>query len=75
MRRDEWFTGRPLRVRELFEERNADVSSSAVGEGPFAIPGGDVSLLTTRLPLPPAYHRHYCRPISSHVDRRAFSRG
>jgi hypothetical protein len=74
MRRDEWFTGRPLHVREPFEERNADVSSSAVGEGPFAIPGGDVSLLTTRLPLPPACHRHYCRPISGHIDRRALSR-
>jgi hypothetical protein len=47
MRRDELFMGRPLCVREPFEEWNADVSSSAVGEGPFAIPGGDVSLLTT----------------------------
>jgi hypothetical protein len=75
MRRDEWFTGRPLHVREPFEERNADVSSSAVGEGPFAIPGGGVSLLTTRLPLPPACHRHYCRPISGHIDCRALSRG
>jgi hypothetical protein len=74
MRWDEWFTGRPLRVRKPFEERNADASSSAVGGGPFAIPGGGVSLLTTRLPLPPACHRHYCRPISSHIDRRALSR-
>jgi hypothetical protein len=47
MQRDEWFTGRPLRVSKPFEERNADMSSSAVGEGPFAIPGWDVSLLTT----------------------------
>jgi hypothetical protein len=75
MRQNEWFTGRPLRVREPFEERNADVSSSAVGEGPFAILGGDVSLLTTRLPLLLACHRHYCRPISSHIDHRALSRG
>jgi hypothetical protein len=67
--------GRPLCVREPFEEWNADVSSSAVGEGPFAIPGGDVSLLTTRLPLPPICHRHYCRPISGHIDRHALSRG
>jgi hypothetical protein len=36
MRQDEWFTGRPLCVREPFEEWNA--SSSAVGVGPFAIP-------------------------------------
>jgi hypothetical protein len=36
-----------LCVREPFEERNTDAPSSTVGEGPFAIPGGDVSLLTT----------------------------
>jgi hypothetical protein len=75
MRRDEWFTGRPLRVREPFEEQNTDVSSSAVGEGPFAIPGGGVSLLTTRLPPPPACHRHHCQPISGRIDRHALSRG
>jgi hypothetical protein len=67
--------GRPLRVREPFEEQNADMSSSVMGEGPFAVIGGDVSLLMTRLPLPPAYHRHYCRPISGHIDRHALSRG
>jgi hypothetical protein len=64
-----------LRVCEPFEERNADVSSSVVGEGPFAIPGGGVSLLTTRLPLPPACHCHYCQPIFGRIDRRALSRG
>jgi hypothetical protein len=75
MRWDDWFTGRPLRVREPFEGWNTNTSSSTVGEGPFTIPGGDVSLLTTRLPLPPACHRHYCQPISSHIDRRTLSRG
>jgi hypothetical protein len=75
MRRDEWFMGRPLCVREPFEERNADVSSSAVGDSLFAVPGGDVSLLTTRLPLSPACHRHYCRSISGRIDCRALSRG
>ena len=28
MRRDEWFTGQPLRVREPFEERNTGAPSS-----------------------------------------------
>jgi hypothetical protein len=28
MRRDEWFTGQPLRVRESFEERNTGALSS-----------------------------------------------
>jgi hypothetical protein len=28
MRRDEWFAGQPLRVRESFEERNTGVPSS-----------------------------------------------
>jgi hypothetical protein len=34
-----------------------------------------MSLLTTLLLLLPAYHRHYYRPISGRIDRRAFSRG
>jgi hypothetical protein len=33
MRRDEWFTGRPLRVRGPFEERNTGASSSRRGRG------------------------------------------
>jgi hypothetical protein len=34
-----------------------------------------VSLQTTLPQLPPACHRHYCRPTFGHIDRRAFSRG
>jgi hypothetical protein len=33
MRRDEWFAGQPLRVREPFEERNMGVLSSRHGRG------------------------------------------
>jgi hypothetical protein len=33
MRRDEWFAGRPLCVREPFEERNTGASSSRRGRG------------------------------------------
>jgi hypothetical protein len=47
----------------------------AVGEGSPAALGGDVSLQTIGLLLPPACHRHYCRPTFGHIDRRAFSRG
>jgi hypothetical protein len=47
MRRDEWLAGRPLCVREPFEERNMARRLHAVGEGSLAVPGGDVSLLTT----------------------------
>jgi hypothetical protein len=46
-----------------------------VGEGSLAVPGGDASSLTTWRLLPPACHRHYCRPTSGCIDRRAFSRG
>jgi hypothetical protein len=45
MRRDEWFAGQPLRVREPFEERNTARRIHAVGEGSLAVPGGDVSLV------------------------------
>jgi hypothetical protein len=64
MRRDEWFTGRPLRVREPFEERNADASSSAVGVGPFAFPrrgrelADDSTAASARLP-PPLLPAHF----------------
>jgi hypothetical protein len=44
MRRDEWFTGQPLRMREPFEERAFCLHT--VGEGSPAAPGGDVSLQT-----------------------------
>ena len=33
MRWDEWFVGQPLCVREPFEERNTDASSSRRGRG------------------------------------------
>jgi hypothetical protein len=33
MRRDGWFAGRPLRVRESFEERNTGALSSRRGRG------------------------------------------
>jgi hypothetical protein len=75
MRRDVWFAGQPLCVREPFEEQNTGASSSYVGEGSLAVPGGDVSLQTTRPLLPPACRRHHCRPTFGHIDRRAFSRG
>jgi hypothetical protein len=44
MRRDEWFAGQPLCVREPFEERNTGASSSRRGEGSLAVLGGDMSL-------------------------------
>jgi hypothetical protein len=33
MRRDEWFAGQPLRVREPFEEQNTGAPSSRHGRG------------------------------------------
>ena len=33
MRRDEWFAGQPLRVREPFEERNTGAPYSRLGRG------------------------------------------
>jgi hypothetical protein len=33
MRRDEWFAGQPLRVREPFEERDTGAPSSCRGRG------------------------------------------
>jgi hypothetical protein len=47
MRRDEWFAGQPLRVREPFEERNTGALSSRRGSGFSHCPRRDVSLLTT----------------------------
>jgi hypothetical protein len=44
MRRDGWFAGQPLCMRELFEERAFRLHT--VGEGSPAALGGDVSLQT-----------------------------
>jgi hypothetical protein len=58
MRRDGWFTGRPLRVRESFEERNTGASSSRRGRGlPCCSrrghePADDLTVASVRL-LPP----------------------
>jgi hypothetical protein len=58
MRRDEWFAGQPLCVREPFEERNTGVSSSRRGRGLSRClrrgrePADDLTAASVRLPLP-----------------------
>jgi hypothetical protein len=57
MRRDERFVGRPLRVLELFEERNTGASSSCRGRGLSCRfrrgrePAGDLTAASARLLL------------------------
>jgi hypothetical protein len=64
MRRHEWFTGRPLCVREPFEERNMDASSSRRGRGSSRYPrrgrelADDVTATSARLP-PPLLSAHF----------------
>jgi hypothetical protein len=56
MRRDEWFTGQLLCVREPFEERNVDASSSRRGRGSSRYPrrgrelADDLTAASARLP-------------------------
>jgi hypothetical protein len=58
MRRDEWFAGQLLCVREPFEERNTGVSSSCRGRGLSRCPrrgrgpADDLTAASARLPLP-----------------------
>jgi hypothetical protein len=64
MQRDEWFTGRSLCVREPFEERHADASSSHRGRGSSRYPwrgrelANDLTAASTRLP-PPLLPAHF----------------
>jgi hypothetical protein len=64
MRRDEWFTGRPLCVREPFEERDTDASSSRHGRRSFRYPrrgrelADDSNAASARLP-PPSLPAHF----------------
>jgi hypothetical protein len=64
MRRDGRFMGRPLRVRESFEEWNTGVSSSRRGRGlPCRFkrgrePAGDLTTASARL-LPPLLPAHF----------------
>jgi hypothetical protein len=57
MRRDGRFAGRPLRVRESFEERNTGASSSCRGRGLSCRfrrgrePAGDLTAASARLLL------------------------
>jgi hypothetical protein len=57
MRRDVRFAGRPLRVRESFEERNTGASSSCRGRGLSCRfrrgrePAGDLTAASARLLL------------------------
>jgi hypothetical protein len=56
-RRDEWFAGQPLCVREPFEERNTGASSSRRGSGFSRCPrrgrepADDLTAASARLPL------------------------
>jgi hypothetical protein len=56
MRRDEWFAGQPLCVREPFEEQNTDASSSRRGRGFSRCPkrgrelADDLTAASARLP-------------------------
>jgi hypothetical protein len=67
MRQDGRFVGRPLRVRESFEERNTGVSSSRRGRGlPCRFrrgrePADDLTAASARLlpPLLPVHFRPY----------------
>jgi hypothetical protein len=64
MRRDEWFAGLPLCVREPFEERNTGASSSLRGRGLSRCPrrgrepADDVTAASARLP-PPLLSTHF----------------
>ena len=64
MRRDGRFAGRPLRVRESFEERNTGASSSRRGRGLTCRsrrehePAGDLTAASARLP-PPLLPAHF----------------
>jgi hypothetical protein len=75
MRRDEWFAGLSLCMRESFEEWNTGASSSRRGRGFSRCPRrgrepADVlTAASARLP-PPLLSAHFWP-----IDRRAFSRG
>jgi hypothetical protein len=64
MRRDEWFAGQPLCVREPFEERNTGASSSRRGRGFSCCPmrghelADDLTAASARLP-PPLLPAHF----------------
>jgi hypothetical protein len=64
MRRDEWFAGQPLCVREPFEERNTDASSSRRRRGLSRCPrrgrelADDLTAAFARLP-PPLLPAHF----------------
>jgi hypothetical protein len=71
MRRDEWFTGRPLCVREPFEELNANASSSRRGRRSSRYPrrgrelADDLTAVSARLP-PPLLPAHFWSYQPSH---------
>jgi hypothetical protein len=64
MRRDEWFTGQPLCVREPFEERSMGASSSRHGRGLSRCPrrgrepADDLTAASARL-SPPLLSAHF----------------
>jgi hypothetical protein len=64
MRRDEWFAGQPLCMREPFKERNTGTSSSRRGRGLSCCsrrgrePADDLTAASARL-LPPLLSAHY----------------
>jgi hypothetical protein len=64
MRRDEWFAGQPLCVREPLEERNTGTSSSHRGRGLSRCPrrgrelADDLTAASARLP-PPLLSAHF----------------
>jgi hypothetical protein len=64
MRRDEWFAGQPLCVREPFEEWNTDASSSRRGRGLSRCPrrgrelADDLTAASAHLP-PPLLSAHF----------------
>jgi hypothetical protein len=64
MRRDEWFAGQPLCVREPFEEQNMGASSSRRGRGFSHCPrrgrelADDLTAASARLP-PPLLPAHF----------------
>jgi hypothetical protein len=63
-RRDEWFVGQPLCVREPFEERDTGASSSRRGSGLSCYPRrgcepvDDLTAASARLP-PPLLPAHF----------------
>jgi hypothetical protein len=64
MRRNEWFVGQPLCMREPFEERNMGASSSRRGRGLSCCsrrgrePADDLTAASARL-LPPLLTAHF----------------